>query len=130
MSLLKWKPEYSVGIDSMDGEHREMMDLINTTYEKLENESETGQIEDCLGEILSTISMHFALEERIMQRSGYAEYQAHKNDHEKLLDQIRDLMDVFFDDPVAGGKRLEEKLSSWFATHFSSFDARLHGHLS
>lgn len=130
MSLLKWKPEYSVGIDSMDGEHREMMDLINTTYEKLEKESETGQIEDCLGEILSTISMHFALEERIMQRSGYAEYQAHKNDHEKLLDQIRDLMDVFFDDPVAGGKRLEEKLSSWFATHFSSFDARLHGHLS
>lgn len=130
MSLLKWKPEYSVGIDSMDDEHREMIDLINTTYDKLEKESEAGQIEDCLGEILSTISMHFALEERMMQRSGYAEYQAHKNDHEKLLDQIRDLMDVFFDDPVTGGKRLEEKLSSWFATHFSSFDARLHGHLS
>jgi len=129
MSLLQWKPEYSVGIESMDDEHREMIGLINATYEKLENESDAGQIEDCLGEILSTISMHFALEERMMRRSRYADYQAHKDDHEKLLDQIRDLMDVFFDDAVTGSKLLEERLSSWFAAHFSSFDARLHGQL-
>lgn len=129
MSLLQWKPEYSVGIESMDDEHRDMINLINTTYEKLEKNSAAEQIEDCLGEILSTISAHFALEERVMRRSQYAEYQAHKDDHEKLLDQIRDLMDGFFDDPVIGGKRLEERLSSWFAGHFSSFDARLHGQL-
>jgi hemerythrin len=129
MSLLKWKPEYSVGIESMDDEHRDMINLINTTYEKLEKNSDAEQIEDCLGEILSTISAHFALEERVMRRSRYAEYQAHKDDHEKLLDQIRDLMDVFFADPVPGGVRLQERLSSWFAGHFSSFDARLHGQL-
>ena len=129
MSLLQWKPEYSVGIESMDDEHRDMINLINTTYEKLEKNSDTQQIENCLGEILSTISAHFALEERMMRRSRYGEYQAHKDDHEKLLDQIRDLMDGFFDDPATGGKRLEERLSSWFAAHFSSFDARLHGQL-
>ena len=129
MSLLQWKPEYSVGIESMDDEHRDMIDLINTTYEKLEKNSDTQQIENCLGEILSTISAHFALEERMMRRSRYGEYQAHKHDHETLLDQIRDLMHVFFYDPGRGGKRLEERLSSWFAAHFSSFDARLHGQL-
>jgi hemerythrin len=130
MSLLQWKPEYSVGIESMDDEHREMIELINTTYEKLRADSDAGQIEECLGEILSTISMHFALEERMMKRASYSEYQAHKNDHENLLDQIRDLMDVFDQDPVAGGRRLEERLSAWFAGHFSSFDARLHGQLA
>ncbi len=129
MSLLKWKPEYSVGIDSMDDEHREMIELINSTYEKIEANSDAGQIEDCLGEILSTISMHFALEERMMKRGEYAEYSAHKNDHEALLDQIQDLMDVYHDDPVAGGRKLEEGLSAWFAGHFASFDARLHGQL-
>lgn len=130
MSLLQWKPEFSVGIDSMDHEHREMIDLINGTYEKLEANSDAIQIEACLGEILSTISMHFALEERLMKHSQYEEYQAHKNDHEELLDQIRDLMDDFFADPLAGAKRLEESLSDWFARHFSSFDARLHGRLA
>ena len=39
--------------------------------------------------------MHFALEERIMRDSGYSEYEDHKDDHEELLDEIRDLMDGF-----------------------------------
>ena len=36
MSLLQWKPQYSVGIDSMDDEHRELLALINATYDKLD----------------------------------------------------------------------------------------------
>jgi hemerythrin len=129
MSLLQWKPEYSVGIQSMDDEHREMIDLINTTYEKLDSDASADQVEEHLGEILSTISMHFALEERIMRNAGYGEFQAHKDDHEVLLDRLRDLMDDFFDDPASGANRLGLGLSNWFAEHFSTFDARLHGEL-
>lgn len=124
---MQWKPEYSVGIDSMDDEHREMISLINETYEKLESDPDTDQIEQCLGDIFTTISMHFALEERLMQKSNYAEFQAHKDDHEDLLDQIRDLMDDFASDTSSGAVKLEQSLSIWFAGHFSTFDARLHG---
>jgi hemerythrin-like metal-binding protein len=129
MSLLQWKPEYSVGVQSMDDEHREMIDLINATYEKLKSDADADQVEEYLGEILSTISMHFALEERIMQNAGYGEFQEHKDDHEVLLDRLRDLMDDYFSDPVSGARRLEQSLSDWFAEHFSTFDARLHGEL-
>lgn len=129
MSLLQWKPEYSVGIQSMDDEHREMIELINATYEKLKSNSDADQVEEYLGEILSTISMHFALEERIMRNAGYGEYQAHKDDHEILLDRLRDLMDDYFDDPDVGASKLEQGLSDWFAGHFSTFDSRLHGEL-
>jgi hemerythrin-like metal-binding protein len=129
MNLLQWKPEYSVGVQSMDDEHREMIDLINATYEKLSSNADADQVEEYLGEILSTISMHFALEERIMQNAGYGEFQEHKDDHEVLLDRLRDLMDDYFSDPVSGARRLEQSLSDWFAEHFSTFDARLHGEL-
>jgi len=129
MSLLQWKPEYSVGVQSMDDEHREMIDLINATYEKLTSDAAADQVEEYLGEILSTISMHFALEERIMQNAGYGEFHAHKDDHEVLLDRLRDLMDGYYDDPASGARRLEQSLSDWFADHFSTFDARLHGEL-
>jgi hemerythrin len=129
MSLLQWKPQYSVGIQSMDDEHREMIDLINATYEKLKSDADADQVEEYLGEILSTISMHFALEEKIMRNAAYSEFQAHKDDHEVLLDRLRDLMDDFFVDPAGGSDRLEQGLSDWFANHFSTFDARLHGEL-
>ena len=129
MSLLQWKPEYSVGVQSMDDEHREMIDLINATYEKLTSDAAADQVEEYLGEILSTISMHFALEERIMKNSNYDEYRAHKDDHEELLDQIRDLMDDFESNPESGAEHLKQDLSDWFSGHFSTFDARLHGRL-
>ena len=129
MSLLQWKPEYSVGDESMDAEHQEMIDLINEIYGQLESDPDADQIEQCLGDIFSTVSMHFALEERLMRKNNYAEYQAHKDNHEELLDQIRDLMDDFDADTAAGATRLEQGLSDWFAGHFSTFDARLHGQL-
>lgn len=126
MSLLQWKPEYSVGIESMDDEHREMIELINLVHEELGDRPDNEQIDSFLGDIFSSISMHFALEERIMRNANYYEYPAHKADHEKLLDEIRDLMDSFSDDPEAGAKKLQENLSTWFSEHFSTFDARLH----
>ncbi len=129
MSLLEWKSEYSVGIASMDDEHREMIGLINDVYAKLGAAPDTAEIEDCLESIFTTISMHFALEERIMRDSGFGEYEDHKDDHELLLDEIRDLMDEFVADADNGAKVLEERLSSWFGKHFASFDARLHGKL-
>ena len=129
MSLLEWKPEYSVGIASMDDEHREMIALINDVYAKLGTSPDADTIEDCLEEIFNTISLHFALEERIMREQGYDEYKDHKEDHEDLLDEIRDLMDAFVNSPTQGARMLEERLSDWFAQHFASFDARLHGKL-
>lgn len=129
MNLLQWKPEYSVGIESMDTEHREMIDLINDVYARLGTSPDAEDIENCLENIYSTISMHFALEERLMRDNLYAEYDDHKEDHEDLLDEIRELMDDFLADTDSGAVRLQGSLSGWFARHFSTFDARLHGKL-
>ena len=129
MTLLTWKPEYSVGIDSMDDEHRHMIRLINEIYDEMQERRDAASIEQFLGDIHAAISAHFALEERMMRDAGYAEYQPHKDDHEELLDQIRELMDAFAADSGQGIALLRERLSSWFSAHFASFDARLHGRL-
>ena len=129
MNLLKWKPEYSVGIASVDTEHREMIELINDVYAKLGKSPDAKDVEDCLESIYTAISLHFALEERIMRESSYFEYEEHKDDHENLLDEIRDLMDEFVADTQTGARVLEKGLSDWFGRHFATFDARLHGKL-
>jgi len=129
MSLLNWKSEYSVGIDSMDDEHRQMFRLINEIHEEMRGRRDTESMEQFLGDIHTAIAMHFALEERVMREAAYEEYEAHKEDHEELLDQIRDMMDTFDEDCDAGIRHLSECLSDWFLAHFGSFDARLHGKL-
>ena len=126
MTYLEWKPEYSVGVAAIDKEHREMIELINTTYEKLESNADAEEIERFLGEIYAGIAAHFALEERIMQNAQYREYQAHKEDHEDLLDQIHGMMDELVSDPAQGTRKLKQNLGDWFGRHFATFDARLH----
>ena len=129
MSFLTWKSEYSVGIAAMDDEHREMIGMINGVYAQLGDAPDAETIECCLEEIYNAIAGHFALEERLMREHAYAEYEDHKEDHEDLLDQIRDLMDIFVADSERGAVLLQEGLSDWFGKHFATFDARLHGKL-
>jgi hemerythrin-like metal-binding protein len=129
MTLLAWKPEYSVGDAAIDHEHEQMIRQINTLYDQMCNSADAATIEGVLGEIHADISAHFALEERLMQKAHYIEYQDHKADHEDLLDQIHDLIDVFYQDPEKGQQRLELQLSDWFSRHFATFDARLHRQL-
>lgn len=129
MNLIQWKPSFALGIPSVDLEHQEMIGLINEAYDRLEDRGDPVAIEAMLGEIHAGIAAHFALEERLMREAGYAEYQAHKEDHERLLDQIMDLMDDYASDTEAGRERLQRGLSDWFSVHFASFDARMHGAL-
>jgi len=129
MDLLQWKSEYSVGVESVDHEHRKMIALINELSAQISEHVDTEQVEMVLGEIYAGIDAHFALEERFMRNANYVEYTAHKRDHEALLDELAGIMDQFVLDPVAGARDLATRLSAWFKVHFSSFDARLHGTL-
>lgn len=126
MTLLQWKPTFALGVPSVDHEHQELISLINEAYSHMEGDSAPDRIEACLEDIYAAISSHFALEEKHMKVAGYSEYQAHKDEHEELLDQLRDMMDEFVDDPVSGETLLQARLSDWFGQHFATFDARLH----
>ncbi|MCJ7814424.1 MAG: hemerythrin family protein [Xanthomonadales bacterium] len=126
MTLLQWKPSYALGVPSVDHEHRELISLINQAYGHMGTDSAPDRIEACLEDIYAAISSHFALEERHMREAKYGEYQAHKDQHEELLDQLRDMMDEFLDDPQSGEETLRAGLADWFGGHFSTFDARLH----
>ena len=126
MQLLQWQASYSLGIPAVDLEHRQMIDMINEVYASVDDQNDAQAVQAALAEIHAGIAAHFALEERLMKEAGYDEYAAHKDNHEVLLDEIRDMMDVYAEDPQAGRELLRRTLSDWFGLHFATFDARLH----
>jgi len=121
--------EFSIGNASVDQEHELLIDQINQIYEQLNLPLDTVTIEALLVDIQTDISTHFALEELLMQEAGYAEFEGHRQDHERLLDQINDLIFHFAVDPETGREILANRLSDWFGHHFRTFDARLHNQL-
>jgi len=128
MTLIEWQDEFSVGVASVDFEHRELITLINALDDDATAGCDAEHVIAALGEIYVHIASHFALEEKYMRDSVYPEFAAHKADHESLLDQLRDIMDRVEDDGSFDRERLSRELGAWFTEHFSSFDARLHHH--
>jgi hemerythrin len=129
MGLLHWESRYSVGIDAVDHEHRELIDLVNRLYDKARSDGSKEVVLDFFGDLFKAISAHFALEERFMRERGYDHLVQHKNDHERLLDEIRDLMEDFDASDRFDERALAERLDAWFSRHFESHDARLHNAL-
>ena len=126
MAQIEWRQEFSIGIASVDQEHESLVAQINQLYEQLGLPLDTVTIEAFLDNLEADISAHFALEELLMQEADFAEYADHKQDHERLLDQIHDMKFHFAEDPDTGRELLVNSLSDWFSNHFKTFDARLH----
>lgn len=126
MNLLYWKDSYSIGIAPVDQEHKELIGLINQLYDELVQSKERHSAMRFFGDLLKAISTHFALEEHIMRDRGYGGLAAHKNDHEQLLDELRDMMDAYEQADTVDVLELAPRLDQWFSRHFRTHDAELH----
>lgn len=126
MSLITWKDEFSVGVAAADLEHRELIELINGLDAGMRKCATQTTVVETLGEIYARISAHFALEEKIMRKAGYDGFTTHKQDHERLLDELLDVIDSVDDAGRYDREGLSRDLDRWFSDHFRTHDARLH----
>ena len=126
MAPIEWKDSFSVGVPAVDHEHRELIEMLARLQQELLSGAPAEEVEQALGELMRGISAHFALEEKFMRDKGYDQFAEHKADHEKLLDELRDLMEGERPD---SSEALSQTLGDWFAVHFRTHDARLHSRL-
>ena len=128
MSLIKWKDEFDLGIEEIDVEHRALVALINALHDAMSLGAGRADIIEGISEIYALVSAHFAREEAFMRETRYMAYAEHKEDHEVLLDDLRDIIDDVSGNGDYEEARLSADLQYWFAEHFRTHDARLHQH--
>jgi hemerythrin len=126
MALLEWKDEYATGIEDVDDEHKDLIDVINRLHELLLADDAKLTVPAFFARLIDGVSAHFALEERIMGESSYPDREAHRADHERLLDEMRDLVEAFRQAEEVDSVDLAMRLEPWFSQHFATHDLRLH----
>jgi len=130
MTLLEWRDEFRIGIAEVDEEHRELIALINALHARVSEGPHPAGVAEFLGELHARISAHFALEEKVMRARTYPGLGEHKQDHERLLDEIREIMDDYELHSRYSAAALGATLDTWFGEHFRTLDARLHAALA
>lgn len=126
MSVLHWRSQFSVGIKVVDHDHQELIGRIRNHQVSLEECADTDKMIEILDAIYADIAEHFALEEKLMEQLRYAAYADHKEDHETLLDDLREIMAGVEDEGMLDQVQLTDDLNRWFSDHFRVHDAKLH----
>jgi len=126
MTLIEWRKEFTTGISGVDHEHQQLIEMINSVYSMLDSNADKEDVINCLGDIYGKISGHFILEEQLMKKYDYDQYEAHSADHKQLLDDIGTITDEVEVSAQLNSNLLQQKLNDWFQLHFKTHDARLH----
>lgn len=126
MSLASLKDRFSTGIESLDYEHRRLVDAMESLCDGFDRAGSDNEVAALFGELQARASAHFALEERLMREAAYPAYESHKADHERLLERIRTMMEAY----EAGrcrdcGIALRDCLEHWLAGHVAEADQGL-----
>jgi hemerythrin len=123
MRLLDWKAEYCTGIEVLDHAHRGLIDDINHLHDAFDAE-QCPRTNDFFLHLYAHVERHFADEEALLRAHPGAGFMQHKQDHEQLLEQIRDMADAFADAEEIDSVELSIRLNGWLARHFRTHDAR------
>jgi hemerythrin len=94
--MIKWKDEYSIGVDSVDEQHKELFEIANRSYDLLRNQLITdkyGKIIEIIDELKNYTIYHFKAEENYMQEIGYKKFLSQKVAHNDFLEKM-DNIDV------------------------------------
>ena len=120
--MFQWTDVMSVGVASMDHQHKQLFQLINQLYEAMQAGKGDQLIQDILMKLSGYTRTHFAAEEEILRKIRYpglnSQIALHKAFVDKVGQMIRD---------VKGGKKiatvsLATFLKDWLVTHIQKED--------
>ena len=117
---MEWSPQYEVGIRFMDGQHRQMLDLVNRVLEGAYQGKELEELVAVLRDLVRLTEHHFHAEESRMAELG-ADADDHRGEHRDLLESLR-----FFTDRLDADKvgKCSVFLRDWLLRHIESTDRK------
>ena len=89
--MVKWEDKYSLGVESIDEQHKELFRIANRIYELLKNEmilDKYDHIMEIIDELKNYTVDHFKDEEEYMKSIGYKKFLSHKVAHTDFLDKM------------------------------------------
>ena len=91
MTIL-WRPSMAIGDASVDADHQQLIDIINTVELQLyATTSGSAELSATLDQLTAYTNSHFEREEALMRYTGYNGLAHHHQSHVNLRTQLREL---------------------------------------
>jgi len=121
-SFITWKDEYSVGLDSIDQQHKKLINLINQLTTAVDYSTGEEFEREALSEVVEYTKTHFAYEEGLMEDNGYPDFVAHKAQHKVMLAEVEAVLAEYEEDHDAAMQHALNFLKEWLIIHINGTD--------
>ena len=124
MNLLNWNDNYSVNVEEIDNQHKEIIRIINELYVSIVEGKSRDTMDKIFKDLTEYATIHFKTEEDYFEKFNYPEASFHKQQHEDIAKKIKE----FKKRNEEGKKILDSEilhfLMSWFVNHVILIDKR------
>lgn len=122
--IIAWDERYSVGVPSIDSQHKKLLEIANDLYKACRTGSADKAFADAVHGAVDYVKVHFAFEEGLLQAHGYPDFAAHKKEHEAfVLDVIRQVQEFTSGKPFVPNAFVRS-LRDWTLQHIAMTDKR------
>ncbi len=126
---LEWKDEYCVGIDSIDQQHRKLVNLINQLQTAIDYSTGEEFEREALNELVDYTKTHFTYEEGLLKDNDYPGYEPHKLQHEKMFKKVEEVLAEYEQDQETAMSNAVEYLKDWLISHINGTDKQYSSYL-
>ena len=124
--FVQWTSEISVGIQEIDEQHKQLVQLLNKLFEVMLSQGPERETiaKTTLKELIDYTTIHFAVEESLFRIFNYPAYDEHKAKHDELKRQVNDIVLRV----KSGEKRIDTALlvflRNWVTQHIMEEDKK------
>ena len=119
---LVWKDDYSVGIKSIDQQHKKLIGLINQLQTAVKYSTGEEFEREALDELVNYTKTHFSYEENMMEQNGYPDFEPHKAQHVKMINKVEEVLAEYEKDSDTAMENALNYLSEWLINHINGTD--------
>ena len=124
MTLVSWNDSLSVNIESIDKEHRKLIDMLNEFYDNIVSKSNKENISELIKKMKDYTVFHFINEERQLRQHNYPKFEEHKAEHQKFIDKVTEMENRFNEGKLILSLEVTTFLKDWLQHHIMVIDKK------
>ena len=112
-----------IGEKTIDAEHDLQMQLLDSLTEALARSGDFSPTRYVLEQFIEFSDMHFLSEQLVMRLHNYPGYEAHLEEHTRLMKKVREIREIIIRGDKTPSLQLILELRDWLLNHIATADA-------
>jgi len=124
MAAIYWTDSLSVKIDSIDSEHKTLIDMINDFYENINKKSNNENVLNLIKGLKNYSIQHFGREEMLMRQYSYPYFEDHKKQHNDFILKVISIEEKIKKGTIIISFEITNFLRDWLKHHIQETDKK------